>query len=185
MLAWVTVPAAPRAGGHTTLYRIVNYLQAHGYVNRVYFYDVHNVDLDYYRQVLRRCYGFGGEVGSTRDGIADADAVIATSWQTAYPVFNARCSGRRCYFVQDFEADFHAAGSLSELARNTYRMGMHAITAEDRGSPTGCVRSSAWRPTLSRSAAMATSISAPLPGRVPAWRSTPGPKLHDADSRWV
>ena len=128
-LAWVTVPAAPRAGGHGTLYRIVNHLQAHGYVNRVYFYDVHNVDLDYYRQVLRRCYGFNGAVGSTRDGIADADAVIATSWQTAYPVFNARCSGRRCYFVQDFEADFHAAGSLSELARNTYRMGLHAITA--------------------------------------------------------
>jgi glycosyltransferase involved in cell wall biosynthesis len=129
VLAWVVVPAAPRAGGHTTLYRIVNHLQAHGYANRVYFYDVNNVDLEYYRQVLRRSYGFRGEVASTKDGIADADALIATSWQTAYPVFNARCLGKRCYFVQDFEADFYAVGSLSELALNTYRMGLHAITA--------------------------------------------------------
>ena len=129
VLAWVVVPAAPRAGGHTTLYRIVNHLQAHGYVNRVYFYDVNNVDLEYYRQVLRRSYGFSGHVGNTQDGIADADAVIATSWQTAYPVFNARCLGKRCYFVQDFEAEFYAVGSLSELALNTYRMGLHAITA--------------------------------------------------------
>ena len=129
VINWVTCPAAPRAGGHTTQYRIVNYLQAHGYANRVYLYDVNNVDQNYYKAILRSSYGFKGEIANVRDGMADADAVVATSWQTAYPVFNARCSGKRCYFVQDFEPAFHAAGTLSELARNTYRMGMHGITA--------------------------------------------------------
>jgi O-antigen biosynthesis protein len=54
---------------------------------------------------------------------------VATSWATAYPVFNSRCTGKRFYFVQDFEPYFHAVGALSFLAENTYRMGFHAITA--------------------------------------------------------
>ena len=46
----------------------------------------------------------------------------------AYPVFNSRCSGKRFYFVQDFEPYFYPVGSMSLLAENTYRMGFHAIT---------------------------------------------------------
>lgn len=126
---WVTVPAVARSGGHTTQYRIIKYLEAHGYVNRVYFYDVNHVDHRYYESILRSAYGFKGPVARVEDGMEDAHAVVATSWQTAYPVFNARCAGKRFYFVQDFEPLFHPVGSLSILAENTYRMGFHAITA--------------------------------------------------------
>jgi len=129
LVNWITTPAAPGSGGHTTLYRIIRYLEAHGYVNRVYFYDVYHTDLRYYASILRRAYGFEGEVRSVDDGMEDAHAVVATSWGTAYPVFNARCTGKRFYFVQDFEPYFHPVGSLSTLAENTYRMGLHAITA--------------------------------------------------------
>jgi hypothetical protein len=59
----------------------------------------------------------------------DAHAVFATSWPTAYPVFNSRCAGKRFYFVQDFEPYFYPVGSWSFLAENTYRMEFHAITA--------------------------------------------------------
>lgn len=126
---WVTVPAVARSGGHTTQYRIIKYLEAHGYVNRIYFYDVNHVDQRYYESILRSAYGFNGPVARVEDGMEDAHAVVATSWQTAYPVFNARCAGKRFYFVQDFEPLFHPVGSLSILAENTYRMGFHAITA--------------------------------------------------------
>jgi glycosyltransferase involved in cell wall biosynthesis len=126
---WVTIPAGPGSGGHTTLYRIVKYLEAHGYVNRVYFYDVHHVDHQYYESILRNYYGFNGFVGEVDDGMEDAHAIVATSWPTAYPVFNARCAGKRFYFVQDFEPYFYPAGALRVLAENTYRMGFHAITA--------------------------------------------------------
>ena len=126
---WVTTPAAPGSGGHTTLYRIIRSLAARGYVNRVYFYDVHHTDLRYHESVLRRSYAFNGEVCSVDDGMQDAHAVVATSWATAYPVFNARCTGKRFYFVQDFEPYFYPVGALSALAENTYRMGLHAITA--------------------------------------------------------
>lgn len=126
---WVTIPAGPGAGGHTTLYRIVKYLEAHGYINRVYFYDVNHVDRTYYEAILRHSYGFTGRVAWLDDVMEDAHAVVATSWPTAYPVFNARCAGKRFYFVQDFEPDFYPVGALSVLAENTYRMGFHAITA--------------------------------------------------------
>lgn len=126
---WVTTPPSPGAGGHTTLYRIVRYLEAHGYVNRVYFYDVHHVDHQYYESIVRRSYQFNGRLASLDGGMDNAHAVVATSWPTAYPAFNARCAGKRFYFVQDFEPYFYPVGASSVLAENTSRMGFHAITA--------------------------------------------------------
>ena len=126
---WVTTPAGPGSGGHTTLYRMIRYLEVHGYVNRVYFYDVYRGDHQYYESFARRSYGFNGHIGRVDDTMEDAHAVVATSWPTAYPVFNARCAGKRFYFVQDFEPYFHPVSTLSVLAENTYRMGFHGITA--------------------------------------------------------
>lgn len=128
-LNWVTVPAGPRSGGHTTMYRIVNHLQSIGYRNRMYFYDVNHVDLTHYERIARTHYGFVGEVSSVDRGMQDAHGLVATSWPTAYPVFNARCAGKRFFFVQDYEPDFYPKGTCSVLAENTYRMGFHAITA--------------------------------------------------------
>ena len=55
--------------------------------------------------------------------------MVATSWPTAYAVFNATCAGKRFYFVQDFEPYFDPVGTHSVLAENTYRMSFHGITA--------------------------------------------------------
>jgi glycosyltransferase involved in cell wall biosynthesis len=128
-LNWVTIPAAPKSGGHTTLFRIIRYLEARGYRNRVYFYNVYGADHDYYESIVRSFYGFQGQVGKIEEGMEDADGVIASAWATAYPVFNSLCAGKRFYFVQDYEPYFHPVGAISLLAENTYRMGFHAITA--------------------------------------------------------
>ena len=126
---WVMIPAAARAGGYTTIFRIIRYLETHGYVNRIYFYNVYGGDHQYYESIVRSSYGFHGAVKSLDKGMEDAHAVMATSWATAYPVFNSNCAGKRFYFVQDFEPYFHPVGALNLLADNTYRMGFHAITA--------------------------------------------------------
>lgn len=125
---WVTTPSGPHSGGHTTLFRIIGYLQAHGYTNRVYFYDVYGGDHEYYRSVAQEYYGFEGDIHRMDDGMDDAHCVVATAWPTAYPVFNSRCSGERFYFVQDFEPYFYPVGSVSFLAESTYRMGFKGIT---------------------------------------------------------
>lgn len=127
---WVTTPPCAGAGGHSTLYRIVNHLQANGYDNHIYFYDVHLADHLYYKTIVREAYGFTGAVEDLeRTELGDADALVATSWPTAYPVYNARCAGKRFYFIQDVESDFHPVGTCRVLAENTYRMGLHGITA--------------------------------------------------------
>jgi glycosyltransferase involved in cell wall biosynthesis len=124
---WVTTPPAPGSGGHTTLFRIIRYLEAHGYRNRVYFYDVYSGDHQYYESVVRNYYNFHGPIASVDAGMEDAHIVMATGWPTAYPIFNSRCAGKRFYFVQDFEPYFYPAGDTSALAETTYRMGFHGI----------------------------------------------------------
>ncbi len=125
---WVTTPPAPGSGGHTTLFRMIRYLEAHGYTNRVYFYDVYQGDHSYYESVVRNYYGFNGPVSNVDGGMQDAHIVVATGWPTAYPIFNSRCAGKRFYFVQDFEPYFYPAGSISSFAESTYRMGFHGIS---------------------------------------------------------
>jgi O-antigen biosynthesis protein len=127
---WVTIPARPNSGGHTTIFRTIRYLEARGYRNRLYFYNVYDGDPEYYAAIARDAYGFSGPVRVLGGaGMEDAHAIVATSWATAYPVYNARSSGKRFYFVQDYEPWFYPVGALSLLAENTYRMGFHAITA--------------------------------------------------------
>jgi hypothetical protein len=125
---WVMSPPSKGSGGHTTLFRIINYLEAHGYRNRVYFYDPYFGDYQYFANIVRDYYGFHGPVARVDGGMEDANVVMATAWNTAYAVYNSRCAGKRFYFVQDFEPYFYPAGSISLLAENTYRMGFHAIT---------------------------------------------------------
>ena len=128
-LNWVMIPPGPGSGGHTTIFRVIRYLESHGYVNRVYFYNLHNSDHQYYESIVHDYYGFHGRVAELGPEMEDAHGVLATAWPTAYPVFNSRCHGKRFYFVQDYEPYFHPVGAISMLAENTYRMGFHAITA--------------------------------------------------------
>jgi O-antigen biosynthesis protein len=125
---WVITPPSPGSGGHTTLFRIVRYLEANGYTNRIYFYDVYGGDHDYYKSIVRDYYDFHGNVASVTDGMEDAHLVMATGWPTAYPIFNGRCTGKRFYFIQDFEPYFYPVGAMSSFAESTYRMGFHGIS---------------------------------------------------------
>jgi hypothetical protein len=127
---WITTPPARGSGGHTTMFRLIESLTQFGHKCRVYIYDVNGGDLHYQASNLRDIFPrFCGEVHDASAGMADAHAVIATAWQTAYPAYNDRCSGKRFYLVQDFEPWFYPVGDRSTLAENTYRMGFHAITA--------------------------------------------------------
>ena len=55
--------------------------------------------------------------------------MLATSWETVYPILGSPAKGRRCYFVQDFEPFFFPSGSAAMLAEATYRFGFHGVTA--------------------------------------------------------
>ena len=128
---WVTTPpVAAGSGGHTTMFRLIEHLERSGHLCRVYLYDVYGGDAAYYASRVREVFpGFAGEVHDVTEGMADAHAIVATSWDTAYPVCSDGCRGIRFYLVQDFEPWFYPVGGCSVLAENTYRMNFHAITA--------------------------------------------------------
>ncbi len=127
---WVTTPPARGSGGHTTMFRLIQHFQQSGHRCRVYLYDANGGDGAYYASTVRDVFpAFKGEIGDVAGGMDEAHAVVATSWQTAYPVYRARSAGKRFYLVQDFEPWFYPIGGQSILAENTYRMGFHAITA--------------------------------------------------------
>jgi O-antigen biosynthesis protein len=127
---WVMSPPSAGSGGHTTIFRLIEHLERSGNLCRVYLYDIHGGDAAYYSSRIRRLFpGVKGEIHDVAEGMADAHAVVATAWPTAYAVYNDDCRGMRFYLVQDFEPWFHPLGALSALAEQTYSMGFHAITA--------------------------------------------------------
>ena len=90
---WVMSPPAAGSGGHTTAFRLIQHLEQSGNLCRVYLYDNHGGDAAYYGSRVRKVFpGFKGEIDDVANGMADAHAVVATSWPTAYPVYSDRLS---------------------------------------------------------------------------------------------
>jgi hypothetical protein len=127
---WIMTPPPPGSGGHTTLLRLVAYLERAGHVCRLYLYDRYDGDIRGHEKTLRGYWPhIRAEVADPLRGMKPADAVVATSWSTAYIAAAPGVPGRRFYLVQDFEPLFYPAGAESLLAENTYRLGFHGITA--------------------------------------------------------
>lgn len=126
---WVMTPPSRGSGGHTTIFRVLHQVEDLGHTCNVLLYDRYLADERRHRDVIEQHFGgVNGVVADVRRSPPPGDAVVATSWETAYPVVRTPEQGRRLYFVQDFEPWFHAAGSLSVLAENTYGLGMRGVT---------------------------------------------------------
>jgi O-antigen biosynthesis protein len=129
-IAWIAVPPHPGVGGHQTMFRMVGALEQAGHVCVLYLYDRHGWSMDQHIATVRSGWPhIRAEVRNLSDGIEDAHALFATSWETAYPALASPAAGARCYFVQDFEPLFYPAGSEALLAEATYGFGFHGVTA--------------------------------------------------------
>lgn len=131
---WLMPPPGKGSGGHMTLFRFISFLEDAGHSCNLYFYipgsqrgsvaAVKAIMGDSFPPVKAKMYWY-----VEGDEFVKADAIFATSWETAYPVRNAKLNAKRFYFVQDFEPYFYPVGSLSVLAENTYKLGFYGITA--------------------------------------------------------
>ena len=129
----VCTPPSAGSGGHTTLFRMVEGLEARGYQCVLFLYDRHGGDHERHEGVVREQWPqMQAEIRSAVRGINDIDACIASSWETAH-VIAARVEPTipRLYFVQDFEPYFYPRGSLSALAEDSYRFGFTMIALGD------------------------------------------------------
>ncbi|KQV25489.1 MULTISPECIES: hypothetical protein [unclassified Microcella] len=136
-IAWVMSTPGQGSGGHQNLFRFIRFAEEAGHRCTIYLYSALGapVSIPDVRAMIRSSSGYADVDADIRlyrpeDGIhPEAQAIFATGWETAYPVFRDPSRARRFYFVQDFEPSFYALGSQSLLAENTYRFGFHGITA--------------------------------------------------------
>lgn len=135
-IAWLMSPPGKESGGHQNLFRFIDFAERAGHRCTIYLYHAAGtpelLDLremlkqtDAYAKVSAEIKIYDREVGVD----SSTQAIFATGWETAYPVFLDRTEARRFYFIQDFEASFYPLGSESLLAENTYRFGFHGISA--------------------------------------------------------
>lgn len=130
---WILPSIAPAQGGVLTIMRTVQQLERWGHENRLYILGGIPEGAANARKTLARSYfDVQAEIHPLRDhekhAIRDCDALVATSWSTAYAARAIGNTARKFYFVQDLEHLFYPAGSLNAFARNTYSFGFHGIT---------------------------------------------------------
>lgn len=132
-IAWVMSPPGESGGGHQNIFRFMSYLDAQGYRNLVYLYS--ELDSSTENEVIGRIKHFYSldranvKVLTAGEEFTGVDALFATGWETAYPVYNAPKDIKKFYFVQDFEPLFYPMGSEYVLAENTYKFGFTGVTA--------------------------------------------------------
>lgn len=129
-IVWVIPPVGPGGGGHTTITRFARYLQKQGHLVSFSIYN-NNTMLQSNKEaeeVLRKSYNIQTKVKDISE-LSEEDVIFATSWETAYGVYNIKTKGHKFYFVQDFEPMFFGVGSRYMLAEATYKFGFYGVTA--------------------------------------------------------
>ena len=128
-IGWVLSPLSPGSGGQTTICRFARHLKEQGHTVTFYIYEgIQPQALRDAKKILKKNFKLDVNVKKIKD-YEESDALLATGWETAYPVFNIKTKAHKFYFVQDFEPMFYGVGSKTILAENTYKMGFYGITA--------------------------------------------------------
>ncbi|WP_066584976.1 rhamnosyltransferase WsaF family glycosyltransferase [Cellulomonas timonensis] len=128
-IGWLCTPPSLGSGGHTTMFRMIEALEAAGHTCTVFLYDRHGGDVREQAAVVRAGWpGVQARILSADGGIVGVDACVATSWPTAHVLASrGTMPMRRLYFVQDFEPYFFPRGSRYALAEDSYRLGLRMI----------------------------------------------------------
>ncbi len=128
-ITWVTTPPGKGSGGHTTMFRMVEALEAAGHECTLALYDPYESDLGERTRIVRESWPrVRASVRGLPDGLDGADAAIATAWQTAHALARHGTSPmRRLYFVQDYEPLFFPRGAVAALAELSYHFGYRTI----------------------------------------------------------
>jgi glycosyltransferase involved in cell wall biosynthesis len=132
VIDWIMSPPGKGSGGHQTIFRHIRALEDAGHSCRVRLYTNHDTrTLSEVTDTIRGDFftDVKAEISVFDKNLKLADAVFATGWETAYPVFNMPSSLKKFYFVQDFEPYFYPVGSEYILAENTYKFNFYGLTA--------------------------------------------------------
>lgn len=126
---WVVPPLGSVSGGHVVIMHFIRFLESEGHICRIYYYDpLEESSLAAIKTNMKNHVSVKAELFYNVKDMGPCDALIATSWPTAYPVYNYKGPAKKFYLLQDFEPMFEPSGTYSALAENTYKMGLHGIS---------------------------------------------------------
>ncbi|WP_291556609.1 glycosyltransferase family 4 protein [Comamonas sp. SCN 65-56] len=120
------------SGGHQTIFRMVWHLERMGWESSIVIVDptVHASAELARNDICQHFFPLNAKVFLGFQALPNSEFVVATGWQTAYPVRAiSALRVKKLYFVQDFEPSFYPTGTESVLAENTYHFGFFGITA--------------------------------------------------------
>ncbi|QRK05454.1 glycosyltransferase [Archangium violaceum] len=132
VLNWVVPSFGRGGGGHMTIFRTIQLLERLGHSCRIYLVDSAHMPTEPMRlqALVHEWYlPIAAPVRHLNGEMEPADVVLATSWNTAYPVRASHCAPARVYFIQDFEPAFYPMGAEWQFAEDTYRFGFYGLTA--------------------------------------------------------
>jgi glycosyltransferase involved in cell wall biosynthesis len=128
---WVIPDYGVSDGGQMTIFRIVRWLELFGHRCTIWINHptIHSSSSEAFEDIIKHYQTIKSDVRFVADGFlhASGDAVIATNWQSVQIVSHAQTFKDRFYFVQDYEPNFHARGTLSLLAELTYMKDLACI----------------------------------------------------------
>ncbi|MEL6883589.1 MAG: glycosyltransferase [Pseudomonadota bacterium] len=132
-LHWIVPDFNRGGGGHMTIFRMIRHLETFGHRCKIWILSptVHMRAEDAYDDIVKYFQCVEAEVDFIENGFAQAtgDAVIATSWETAYVADATQGFAAKFYFVQDHEVEFYPTGTERLLAQRTYEFDFAAICA--------------------------------------------------------
>ena len=133
----IAVPIFRRgSGGHGTIFKIVQRLEAMGHTCTIWIHDPVVGDDGGRAAVARReiVQWFANVRAPVFRGFDDwhgADVAMATGWETVYPLARMPGCRARAYMVNDHEPEFFATSAEALFAERTYRLGFFPISASD------------------------------------------------------
>lgn len=128
-IAWLLPGLLEGSGGHRTILQHADYLQRQGHRCLLYVETHESFLARSLQKDIRRLFGYQfDEVHAGWRDLRAADMVFATVWYSAKVVRDLTIPCVKCYFVQDYEAQFNPVGDGYLMAENSYRYGLCPIT---------------------------------------------------------
>jgi glycosyltransferase involved in cell wall biosynthesis/GT2 family glycosyltransferase len=132
-VAFVIPPFARGSGGHNSIFQMLLRLERIGHTCSIWVYDPLGRHATEWPAVLRRrvVEEFAPVRAPVFKGFDDwygADVVVATGWETAYPVMRLHGCRARVYLVHDHEPEFFATSAESLWAERTYSFDLFPIS---------------------------------------------------------
>ena len=132
-IAVVIPPFSRGSGGHNSIFQMLLRLEQFGHTCSIWLYDPLGRQAGEWPSVLRRRVvdEFAHVSAPFFKGFDDwfgADVVVATGWETTYPVMRLPGCRARAYLVHDHEVEFFATSAESLWAEKTYSFDLYPIS---------------------------------------------------------